>query len=332
MEASIAVLIPCFNESAAIGDVVRSFRSVLPTARIYVFDNNSTDDTITRAAEAGAVVRTETRQGKGNVVRRMFADVDADIYLLVDGDGTYDAASAPKLISRLVDGEYDMVTGARRPVEKHSYRPGHLLGNRILTGMAGQFFGKEISDLLSGYRALSHRFVKSFPALSSGFEIETELSVHALELGIPFCEIETPYFARPGGSESKLSTFRDGWRILLTIVKLVKGERPLAFFASIAAVFALFSMILGVQLWLTFLETGLVPKLPSAVLATGLMLSAFLSFVCGLILDTVTKGRQEMKRLAYLGLRSLDSVTATRSAPRHYPAETIERPPAKQRL
>jgi glycosyltransferase involved in cell wall biosynthesis len=307
IEPSVAVLIPCFNESATIGDVVRSWRGALSAARIYVFDNNSTDDSARLAAEAGAIVRAETRQGKGNVVRRMFADVEADIYVLVDGDGTYDAAAAPQLIARLFDGEFDMVTAARKPVDPNAYRPGHRFGNRVLTAIVGQVFGKRITDLLSGYRALSHRFVKSFPALSSGFEIETELSVHALELGIPFCEVETRYFARPGGSQSKLSALRDGWRILMTIVKLVKGERPLAFFGTIAVLAAIPALVIGVQLWLTFVETGLVPRFPSAILATGLMLTAFLSLVCGLVLDTVTRGRQEMKRLAYLSLRSLES-------------------------
>jgi glycosyltransferase involved in cell wall biosynthesis len=325
VELAVAVLVPCFNESATIGDVVRSWRRVLPAARIYVFDNNSTDGSARLAAAAGAIVRAETRQGKGNVVRRMFADVDADIYVLVDGDGTYDAASAPELMTRLVEGEYDMVTAARRPVERHSYRRGHRLGNRLVTGIVARVFGKHITDLLSGYRALSHRFVKSFPALSSGFEIETELTVHALELGIPFCEVEAPYFARPGGSESKLSAFRDGWRILMTIVKLVKGERPLAFFATIAALAAIPALVIGVQLWITFVETGLVPRFPSAILATGLMLTAFLSLVCGLILDTVTRGRQEMKRLIYLSLRSLDSASAAHAAVRGHPA-------AQQRL
>ena len=300
MEASIAVLIPCFNEAAAIGDVVRGFRAALPQARIYVYDNNSTDATRDAAAQAGAVVRSEARQGKGNVVRRMFADVEADVLVLVDGDGTYDAGAAATLVARLREGGYDMVTGARKPVERNAYRPGHAFGNRALTAMVAWVFGREITDLLSGYRAMTRRFVKSFPALSAGFEIETELSVHALELGIPFCEVETRYFARAGGSESKLSPVGDGWRILLTIVKLVKGERPLAFFGLIAAAAAAPALAIGVQLWLTFVETGLVPRFPSAILATGLMLTAFLSLACGLVLDTVTRGRQEMKRLAYL--------------------------------
>lgn len=305
VQASIAVLVPCYNEAATIAGVVASFRDALPAARVYVFDNNSSDDTRAVAARAGAVVRSESRQGKGNVVRRMFADVDADIYVLVDGDGTYDAASAPRLIAHLLEGGYDMVTGAREAVAKEAYRAGHVFGNRMLTGMVQLVFGKPIRDLLSGYRVVSRRFVKSFPALSAGFEIETELSVHALELGIPFLEVTTPYYARPEGSESKLSTWSDGWKIAVTILKLVKGERPLAFFSAIAAALAAASLVVAFPLWLTFLETGLVPRLPSAVLATGLMLSAFLSFACGLILDTVTKGRQEMKRLAYLAQPSL---------------------------
>jgi glycosyltransferase involved in cell wall biosynthesis len=312
---TVAILIPCYNEAAAIGAVVRGFRAALPEAQIYVFDNNSTDDSRRIAAEAGAIVRAEARQGKGNVVRRMFADVDADVYLLVDGDGTYDAPSAPGLIDTLLQGNYDMVTGARRAAEAGSYRPGHAFGNRFLTGIVTRVFGKRIGDLLSGYRALSRRFVKSFPALSSGFEIETELTVHALELGIPFCEVQTPYYARPGGSESKLATYGDGWRILLTIVKLVKGERPLAFFSAVAAAAAAPALLIGVQLWITFAETGLVPRFPSAILATGLMLTAFLSLVCGLVLETVTRGRQEMKRLAYLSVSSSSRDASSAPAP-----------------
>ena len=300
----IAVLVPCYNEARTIGQVVSDFRSALPGCRVYVFDNNSTDDTKAVAAAAGALVFHEPRQGKGNVVRRMFADVDADIYVLVDGDGTYDARSAPRLVDELVSRPYEMVSGARQATGRDAYRRGHIAGNRLLTGIVANVFGREIRDLLSGYRVLSRRFVKSFPALSSGFEIETEISVHALELRIPFAEIDTPYFARPEGSESKLSTFRDGWRILVMIVKLVKGERPFAFFGAFALILAVGSLAIGVSLWLEFIETGLVPRLPSAVLATGLMLTAALSFVCGLILDTVTRGRQEMKRLAYLSLPS----------------------------
>jgi glycosyltransferase involved in cell wall biosynthesis len=303
----IAVLIPCYNEGVAIGRVVREFRAVLPDATVWVYDNNSSDDTRAQAAAAGAEVREEGYQGKGNVVRRMFADVDADLYVLVDGDATYDAASAPRLVAALVEGRCDMVNGSRRSIEEGAYRAGHRFGNRLLTGMVRVIFGRQITDMLSGYRAFTRRFVKSFPALSAGFEIETELTVHALELRMPIAEIETPYYARPTGSSSKLSTYRDGWRILLMILKLMKGERPLPFFSAIAAMLAAVSIVIGVQLSITFMETGLVPRFPSAVLATGLMLSAMLSLAAGLILDTVTKGRHEMKRLAYLAIPPLDA-------------------------
>lgn len=318
MTPAVAVLIPCFNEAASIGAVVRGFRAALPGAEIYVFDNNSTDESRRLAAEAGAIVRAEARQGKGNVVRRMFADVDADVYLLVDGDGTYDAPSAPRLVATLLEGGYDMVSGVRKAAGTGSYRPGHVFGNRLLSAIVGRIFGRRIADLLSGYRALSRRFVKSFPALSPGFEIETELGVHALELGIAFAEVETPYYARAGGSESKLGTWRDGWRIVFTIFDLVKGERPLAFFSAIAAAAAVPALVIGAQLWITFVETGLVPRFPSAILATGLMLTAFLSLVCGLVLDTVTRGRQEMKRLAYLSAASFSSPSPV-SAPGLHP-------------
>jgi hypothetical protein len=274
-------------------------------------------------------VRAETRQGKGNVVRRMFADVEADVYLLVDGDGTYDAASAPALVRVLLESGHDMVTGVRKSAEAGTYRPGHVFGNRLLTGIVGQVFGRRTADLLSGYRALSRRFVKSFPALSSGFEIETEITVHAFELGIPIGEVETPYYARPDGSESKLATWRDGWRILLTIVKLVKGERPLGFFGAIAIAAATPALMIGAQLWITFAETGLVPRFPSAVLATGLMLTAFLSLVCGLVLDTVTRGRQELKRLAYLSVSSSSSSPSWASSPGYPPSAPRELQPRR---
>ena len=303
MEATVAVVIPCFNEARTIAGVVTAFRQALPECSVYVFDNNSTDDTAKVAAAAGAIVGSESRQGKGNVVRRMFADVEADVYVMVDGDGTYDAQSAPRLVAMLLEGGYDMVIGARVPTERTAYRRGHVAGNRLLTGMVSSLFGRQVRDLLTGYRAMSRRFVKSFPALSAGFEIETELNVHALELRVPFVEVDTPYFARPEGSASKLSTWRDGWRILVTIVKLFKGERPLAFFGGIGAVLAVASLAIGVSLWIEFIETGLVLRFPSAILATGLMLTAALSFVCGLVLDTVTRGRQEMKRIAYLAFR-----------------------------
>ena len=302
---SVAVLIPCLNEGETIGAVVGSFRRALPGAAIYVYDNGSADDTAAAARAAGAEVRSEPRRGKGNVVRRMFADVSADVYFLVDGDGTYDAASAPRMLAALMDQGCDMVNARRVAKDAGAYRPGHTWGNRALAGITGWLFGAEISDLLSGYRAFSCRFVKSFPALSTGFEIETELTVHALELRMAVAEIETPYFARPAGSASKLSTFRDGARIVQTIFKLLRDERPLAFFGGLGLVLACVSLYLGLGLWATFVETGLVPKLPTAVLATGLMLSGLLSMACGLILDTVTTGRREMKRLHYLAFDSM---------------------------
>ncbi len=298
----IAVIIPCRNEAAAITQVVKDFQAALPDATIFVYDNNSDDDTSKVAAEAGAVVRFEALPGKGNVVRRMFADIDADIYVLVDGDDTYDAASAAKMVAKLEDEVLDMVTGTRVSTETESYRAGHRFGNKLLSGIVATIFGNRVSDLLSGYRVFSRRFVKSFPALASGFEIETELTVHALELRMPIAEVDTPYGARPDGSESNLNTFRDGWRILKTIVSLTKTERPLHFFGSIFAVLALASVVLAWPVFVTYLETGLVPRIPTAVLSTGMMLLGFLSLAAGLILDTVTRGRQEMKRLHYQGV------------------------------
>ena len=304
----IAVLIPCYNEGVTVGRVVRDLRAALPDAVVYVYDNNSTDDTKVQAAAAGAIVCEEGYQGKGNVVRRMFADVEADVYVLIDGDATYHAASAARLVSTLLDGCYDMVNGARGSSEGGSYRHGHRLGNRLLTGIVAEIFGRQIRDMLSGYRALSRRFVKSFPALSEGFEIETELTAHALQLHMRIAEIVTPYFARPEGSASKLSTFRDGFRILMTILKLIKRERPLPFFGVIAFTLAGGSLVLGVPLATEFMQTGLVPRFPTAILATGLMLSAFLSLACGLILDTVTRGRLEMRRLSYLAIPGPESI------------------------
>jgi glycosyltransferase involved in cell wall biosynthesis len=299
----IAVLIPCYNEATAIGAVVRDFIAALPTAVIYVYDNNSTDDTIARARHAGAVVRTERFQGKGNVVRRMFADIEAEVYVLVDGDGTYDAASAGLMVDALLSNSLDMVNGARVPTTAAAFRPGHVFGNRLLTGTVALIFGDRLKDMLSGYRVLSRRFVKSFPALATGFETETELTVHALELKLPLTEFPTPYGDRPTGSESKLRTFRDGFRILKTILLLVKEERPLQFFSSAAALLAAAALLLGWPLVTEYLQSGLVPRLPTGVLATGLMILAFVSFIAGLILDTVTLSRREMKRLHYLGLR-----------------------------
>ena len=296
----LAVLVPCFNEEAAIASVIASFRNALPTAEIYVYDNNSKDRTVAIAREAGAVVRSERRQGKGHVVRRMFADVDADVYVLVDGDATYDAPSAPRMIEKLVGERLDMVVGLRVDQEQAAWRPGHRVGNRMLTGFLSEVFGQAFTDILSGYRVFSRRFVKSFPVLSDGFEIETELTVHALELSMPVAEIETPYYARPRGSFSKLNTWRDGFRILGTILKLYRSEKPLRFFSVIGIFLALVSIGLAIPILVTYLEQGIVPRLPTAVLSTGLMIVAVLSVSSGLVLDTVTRGRREMKLLSYL--------------------------------
>jgi glycosyltransferase involved in cell wall biosynthesis len=311
----MAVLIPCFNEEAAIGKVVADFRRALPDAAIYVYDNNSSDRTIEVASAAGAIVRREELQGKGNVVRRMFADIDADLYVLVDGDDTYDASHAPELVEKLIDGRFDMINGARLSKTKEAYRRGHRLGNVILTKMMSWTFGHRIKDMLSGYRVFSRRFVKSFPALASGFEIETELTVHALELRMRVAEVLVPYKERPPGSVSKLHTFWDGFRILKTIIVLIKEERPIQFFSALAAAMILAAALLATPLIATYLETGLVPRFPTAVLATGLVVLASLSLVCGLILDTVTRGRQEMKRMGYLSIplaRSEDALERMR--------------------
>jgi glycosyltransferase involved in cell wall biosynthesis len=296
----IAILVPCYNEEAAVGKVVTDFKTALPDAAIYVYDNNSSDRTIEAAARTGAKVRRELLQGKGHVVRRMFADVEADIYVLVDGDATYDAPSARAMIARLLDDHLDMVVAVRVEREQAAYRSGHRTGNWLLTRFVAHVFGRSFSDMLSGYRVFSRRFVKSFPVLSGGFEIETELTIHALELGLPAGEVQTPYYARPVGSASKLSTWRDGFRILWTILKLYRSERPLPFFSSLGISLAFMSVGLGIPLTLTFLREGVVPRLPTAVLATGLMLLAFLSIASGLVLDTVTRGRRELKLLAYL--------------------------------
>ncbi|NTS64381.1 glycosyltransferase [Sphingomonas sp. HHU CXW] len=298
---TIAVLLPCYNEEAAIAQTVADFRSALPGAAIYVYDNNSRDRTVEVARAAGAIVRTERIQGKGAVVRRMFADVDADVYVMADGDATYDAASAPALVARLLDEQLDMVVGSRVHEAVEAYRRGHQFGNAMLTGMLARLFGRSFSDILSGYRVFSRRFVKSFPVLSVGFEIETEISVHALELKMPVAEVSTPYFARPEGSASKLSTYRDGWRILGTIVTLYRIERPLWFFGGLGGLLALLAVVLAVPLGITYAETGLVPRVPTAILVTGLVIIATLAFFASLILDTVVRGRREVRRLAYLG-------------------------------
>jgi glycosyltransferase involved in cell wall biosynthesis len=296
----IAVLVPCFNEEAAIATVVHDFRMALPNAEIFVYDNNSSDRTIAVAREAGAQVRSERRQGKGHVVRRMFADIDVDIYVLVDGDATYDAASAPRMIDALLAEHLDMVVGLRIDQVRAAYRRGHRTGNRMLTMFLSSVFGAAFKDVLSGYRVFSRRFVKSFPVLSDGFEIETELTVHALELALPAAEIDTPYYARPEGSFSKLNTWRDGLRILSTILKLYRCEKPLRFFTVIGLFLALISLGLAIPVIATYLEQGIVPRLPTAMLSMGLMIVAVLSVSSGLVLDTVTRGRREMKLLAYL--------------------------------
>jgi glycosyltransferase involved in cell wall biosynthesis len=296
----IAVILPCYNEEAAIVETIAGFQSALPSATIYVYDNNSSDRTVELARSAGAVVRTERQQGKGHVVRRMFADIDADIYVMADGDLTYDPKSAPDMVRMLSEEQLDMVVGTRQHEAADAYRGGHVIGNRLFTGLLARLFGRSFTDIFSGYRVFSRRFVKSFPALSQGFEIETEISVHALELRMPVGELITAYGARPEGSASKLSTYRDGWRILKTIGTLYRIERPVLFYGSIAVLLTLTAIVLAIPLLLTYLETGLVPRFPTAILATGLIIIAVLSFFAGLILDTVTRGRREMRRLAYL--------------------------------
>lgn len=299
---TIAVLLPCFNEEAAIAATIAGFKAAMPGALIYVYDNNSTDRTRALANTAGAVVRSEMQQGKGHVVRRMFADVDADVYVMADGDLTYDPNAAPAMVELLLGDRLDMVVGTRRHEQKSAYRGGHVIGNRLFNGLLSGLFGRTFSDIFSGYRVFSRRFVKSFPVLSSGFEIETEMSVHALELRMPVGEVETAYGARPEGSESKLSTYADGWRILKTIATLYRVERPLLYFGSIGGLLLLAALILAAPLIMTYAKTGLVPRLPTAILVTGMGIVAVLCFFAGLILDTVTRGRREIRRLAYLAL------------------------------
>jgi len=298
----IAVLLPCYNEEAAIAATVAGFKQALPTATVYVYDNNSSDRTREIAAKAGAIVRSERQQGKGHVVRRMFADVDADVYVIADGDLTYDSKAAPAMVDMLIAEQLDMVVGTRRHEEKEAFRGGHVIGNRLFTGLLAGLFGRSFTDIFTGYRVFSRRFVKSFPVLSSGFEIETEISVHALELRMPVGEVETAYAARPEGSHSKLSTYSDGWRILKTIVTLYRIERPVLFYGSIGALLLLAAILLSIPLVITYLHTGLVPRVPTAILVTGMVVVAVLCFFAGLILDTVTRGRREVRRLAYLAL------------------------------
>ena len=296
----IAVLVPCFNEEAAIKKVVEDFTAALPDAVVYVYDNNSTDKTSEVAAAAGAEVRKEYRRGKGNVVRRMFNDIEADVYVMVDGDDTYDASRAQELVDRLVDENLDMVVGRRIETHQAAYRAGHRLGNAVLTGLVRWLFAANIVDMLSGYRVFSRRFVKSFPSFSREFEIETELTVHAMQMKMPVSEVDTNYKERPPGSTSKLRTFRDGWRILVTIMNLMRNERPLLFFSLIGLVLTTVAVILGIPVITTYAHTGLVPRYPTAILCTGLMIIAFISIATGLILDLVSHVRREAKRLAYL--------------------------------
>lgn len=308
-DEKIAILIPCLNEESTVGRVVHDFRVALPQADIYVYDNNSTDRTAPTALEAGALVRYEPLRGKGNVVRRMFSDVEADIYVLVDGDDTYNAAAAPELIDLLLQRQLDMVNVARVTSEGIAYRRGHRLGNKIITQMIALIFGNVFNDALSGYRVLSRRYVKSFPCLSKGFEIETELTVHALELRMRVAEIAATYRARAENSTSKLNTVRDGARILRAILMFVKEERPLTFFSVVFVILAVASVILAFPIFVEYFRSGLVPRFPTAILATGLMLLAFLSLVCGLVLDTVTLGRREAKQLRYLAIPALDAMS-----------------------
>ncbi|CAN7711188.1 glycosyltransferase family 2 protein [Pseudoduganella sp. LjRoot289] len=307
----IAILLPCYNEALTVAAIVRDFNTCLPGAPVYVFDNNSSDDTVAIARAAGAVVRSVAQQGKGNVIRRMFADIEADIYIMVDGDDTYDASVAPQLAARLVAEGLDMLVGTRVTEEREAYRFGHRFGNKLLTGCVAAVFGNAFTDMLSGYRVFSRRYAKSFAAHAAGFETETELTVHALELRMPVAEVETVYKSRPEGSVSKLSTYRDGTRILWMIVKLFKNEKPLQFFGAAAFASALLSVVLALPLFETYMRTGLVPRLPTAVLCVGLGLLGVLLLSCGLVLDTVTKGRIEQKRFAYLQVPA----PAPRSAP-----------------
>lgn len=305
LDLRIAVLVPCHNEALTITSVVKAFQRALPKATVYVFDNNSSDDTVLRAQEAGAIVNSVREQGKGNVIRRMFADINADVYVLVDGDDTYEASAAPMLVNELATKGLDMVVGCRRTDDQTAYRAGHRFGNKLLTSCVKTLFGRPLTDMLSGYRVFSRRFVKSFPAHASGFETETELTIHAMELRMPVAEVDTAYRARPVGSASKLNTYRDGLRILLTIIRLLKAERPLPFFSFGFAICTMIAVVLAIPLLTTYLQTGLVPRLPTAVLCASMMLFGMLLLSCGIILDTVTRGRTEMRRLAYLSIPGL---------------------------
>lgn len=317
------MLVPCFNEAAAIAKVVSDFRAALPAATVYVYDNNSTDDTSAVAAAAGAEVRKETRRGKGNVVRRMFQDIEADVYVMVDGDDTYDARVAGRLVARLVDDNLDMVVGKRIETHQAAYRAGHRLGNRVLTGLVRWLFGAQIDDMLSGYRVFSRRFVKSFPSFSREFEIETELTVHAMQMRMPVAELDTDYKERPPGSVSKLRTFRDGWRILLTITNLMRNERPLMFFSLVSAVLAALAVVLAIPVIGEYLDTGLVRRFPTAFLCSSLGVIAVVCLATGLILDLVAHVRREAKRLIYLQHAAPRAITRAAAPPRAPAARSV---------
>ncbi|MDK1384018.1 glycosyltransferase [Sinorhizobium sp. 8-89] len=299
-QLDVAVLLPCYNEAATIGQVVRGFRAALPSARIYVYDNNSIDGTASQAMLAGATVMQERRQGKGHVVRRMFADIDADIYIMADGDGTYSPVDAEDLIRTLVTEQADMVVGIRRHIRIEAGRQGHAFGNRIFNRLYRSIFGTDFSDIFSGYRAFSRRFVKSFPALSDGFEIETEMSVHASRLKLPVCELELDYGRRPQGSHSKLSTVKDGVRILWMFVLLIKATRPFTFFGLIGAAFLASSLLFMTPVLIEYFETGLVPRMPTWVFSLVLLLISIMLFTVGLILDSVARVRMEQLRVHYM--------------------------------
>lgn len=314
----VVVILPCYNEGGAIKKVVGDFKSVLPASQVYVYDNNSTDNTVSQALEARAIVRHESQQGKGNVVRRMFSDVEADVYVMADGDGTYDADAVTKMVDELVCNDLDMVIGVREEDEQHDeqYRPGHRFGNQMLTRMVSVLFGYRMGDVLSGYRVMSRRFVKSFPGMAKGFEIEVMLTIHALSLLLPIKEIGTAYFNRAEGTESKLNTIRDGMRIFIEITYLFKEYRPLLFFGVFSVLFALLGLFLGVPVVFEYFETGLVPRFPTAILATGLMVLSAISVICGLVLDTVSQGQTELKRMLYASLPSVSSVLAKKGRAR----------------
>jgi glycosyltransferase involved in cell wall biosynthesis len=307
-------MIPCLNEEMTITQVIDDFRAALPHARIVVCDNASTDSTAEVARAAGADVIHESMPGKGNAIRRLFSDIEADIYVMVDGDATYEASLAPTLVGHLLDHRLDMVCGKREASADSVYRKGHLFGNKMFTGLVAGVFGQRFDDILTGYRVFSRRFVKSFPILSEGFEIETELTIHALELNMPVAELPSKYIDRPEGSNSKLNTISDGLKISKLIIKLIKDERPMTFFGWLFLAFALFSIILSFPLAITYLETGLVPRLPTAILSSVSMLLSFLFLACGFILDSVTRSRRERKRIAYLSIAGPASINVEKKS------------------